>query len=322
MHRLVPDFELTPFRIALVYTVFGTVSLFVSDVLFVRYFSEPLLSRVQALKGGVEVVLTAGFIFVLVARRESQLQRTLRQLDRQREELTVLHRVLRHNLRNGLNVIQGYAEQIRSRDTPDRIDQECGTILETAEKILHYTEQANRIREITDRNGGVQTFDVIEILAEIAENVSGEQRERERERDVEVTTTFPDSGGVSVEANPMFRDALEELITNAIKHNDSDVPSVAIDVHAENGLAHMVEITIADNGPGIPESELEPLREGGESQLFHLSGVGLWFVKWTVRHSGGELRFEERDPRGTVVTVLVPKAPDGLSSVLSPLNAD
>lgn len=312
--RLIPTVELTPFRIALVYLVLGFLALFASDVLLVRYVSEPLVSQLQALKGGVEVLLTAVLIFALVGRREAQLQHTMSRLSQHREELEVLHRVLRHNLRNDLNVIQGHTQQICNRTSADPLDWSCETIFDTIEGMAHYTEQANRIKQITTRDGEVQTYNVTEILTPVIEKSSREYS------GVDVSATVPDDA--LVEANTMLGSALEELVTNAVKHNDSETPQVTIEVDEETDLSHMVEIRVADNGPGIPDSELKPLLEGTEDQLLHLSGMGLWFVEWTVRHSGGELVIENREPRGTIAIVRVPKAPEGLSSALSPLNAD
>lgn len=312
--RLLPPLELTPLRIASAYALFGTFGLFVSDVVFVWYFSDPLLSQIQALKGGAEVLLTAGFIFILVKRRESQLQRSMTQLDQQREKLDVLHRVLRHNLRNDLNVILGSIWQIREQDPSIRFERQCETIRNTVDKILHYTDQATRIKQLTDNNGRIRTCDATKMVAELEEASSREHS------DSDISVTLPERA--LVEVNPLFETALEELVTNAIEHNDSETPRVTIDVRTEDTPSHMVEIEVADNGPGIPEAELKPLREGKEEQIFHLTGLGLWFVKWTVRHSGGELIFEDRDPRGTAVIVRVPKAPEELSSSLSLLNAD
>ena len=72
----------------------------------------------------------------------------------------------------------------------------------------------------------------------------------------------------------------------------------------------MIEVRISDNGPGIPESELEPLRAGKEEPVVHLSGLGLWFVVWTVRHSGGDIDFETEEQAGTTVILRVPRAID------------
>jgi signal transduction histidine kinase len=58
---------------------------------------------------------------------------------------------------------------------------------------------------------------------------------------------------------------------------------------------------------------------GEEEDPHHLSGVGLWFVEWTIRHSGGEFTVEDTEHAGATVVIHVPKAPEMLSSSLSSL---
>ena len=48
-----------------------------------------------------------------------------------------------------------------------------------------------------------------------------------------------------------------------------------------------------------------------ETPLQHGSGLGFWLVHWIVTASGGELRFEENDPRGSVVTLCLERACNG-----------
>lgn len=306
--RVIPAVELTPFRIALAYTIFGAVALFISDVLLVWYLADPLLSQAQAVKGGVEVLLTAGFIFVLTTRRESQVQQTIHLLDQHREELVVLHRVLRHNLRNNLNVIQAHAEQIWDGKSPDDRSSSSKQLLAAVADLQECSEQADRIRKITESEGERQTQDASEIVRTVA------VEHAQADSDVAVSTNSPDRA--PVEANHMLKDAVAELVTNAIVHNDSESPMVTIEVSEEASQSHMVTITVADNGPGIPDPQIEPLEAGTEGQLLHLDGVGLWFVKWVVHHSRGELTFEQNNADGTVVTISVPKAPEELSASL------
>lgn len=312
--RLVPAVELTPIRIAIGYAVFGTVGLFVSDVVLVAYLSEPLLSQVQALKGGVEVLLTAGFIFLLTNRRESQLQQTIQRLNHKSEELNVLHRILRHNLRNNLNIIMAHTEEMCEGQPSDQTAQQCEKILSATDNLAHYTEQATRVRQITAGDGVTQTHDIVDVVEEVA------AKHEQDDADLTVSITAPDS--LLVEASNTLKPAVDELITNAIEHNDSETPTVNVEVSAESGQSHMGTIRVADNGPGIPDTQLRALENGTEDQLLHLDGIGLWFVKWTVRQSKGELEFAGNEPRGTVVTVKIPKAPEELSSPLSRLNVE
>ena len=73
---LVPD-RLTPAQITVVYVAFGLVLLYFSDALLPGLIADPsLLKRVQAVKGGVEILITGGLIYVLVDQMERQLQQS------------------------------------------------------------------------------------------------------------------------------------------------------------------------------------------------------------------------------------------------------
>ena len=50
------------------------------------------------------------------------------------------------------------------------------------------------------------------------------------------------------------------------------------------------------------------LQRGRETSLEHASGLGLWLVHWIVTESGGSVSFEEREPRGSVVELTLPRA--------------
>ncbi|WP_459987600.1 ATP-binding protein, partial [Natrinema sp. JCM 9743] len=68
-------------------------------------------------------------------------------------------------------------------------------------------------------------------------------------------------------------------------------------------------LTVADDGPGIPPEERELLEGDREiTQLRHASGLGLWLVNWVVTQAGGRLTFHDNEPRGTVVTLAIPRA--------------
>jgi signal transduction histidine kinase len=287
---------LTPLRIALVYAAVGLLGLVLSDVLFARVLSDPLLGRLQAVKGAVEVALTAGLIFVLTRRYRTQLERANARAERQREELQVLHRVLRHNLRNDLNVIIGYANTVCRRAGHPT---ECERVLETAERMVGYTDQAKRINAVTEQDDR-QQFDLARLLPGLLATHPSVTDS------VDVTTDLPATA--AVEANRMLPEALRELVANAVEHNDGDACSVSVDVSTDRGPVGTTEIRVADDGPGIPGAELVPLREHTEDELLHLSGMGLWFVYWTVDSSDGDLAFLRNEDGGTTVRVRVQSA--------------
>ena len=54
-----------------------------------------------------------------------------------------------------------------------------------------------------------------------------------------------------------------------------------------------------------PAVDREVLLEGEEAPLEHGNGIGLWLVNWIVTRSGGRIAFDENDPRGRRVTLVL-----------------
>ena len=292
-------FELSPLRITAIYLVFGITAHVFADVLLVRYVAEPLLGQLQAVQGTAVVLLTAGLVLLLTTNKEMQVDRTEERFRRQREELLVLHRVLRHNLRNDLNVIFGQsmtlADVLAGEDDRSR----CDVINRKAEKILHYTEQAERIRRVSEGGGTPIEIDLAEALPEIVEShplVTD---------DVEVRYFLPETAPVRV--NRMFPEAIEEVVGNAIENSGGQGATIDVSVDTRGSGFHLTEVRIDDNGPGIPPHVSEILAESEYDQLTHLQGMGIWFVYWVVVESEGELYIEESPMGGASIVMRLPR---------------
>jgi PAS domain S-box-containing protein len=222
---------------------------------------------------------------------------------RERErQLKTLDRVLRHNLRNELTLIKGHAEMIRSADGPTAAES-ADAIVTTAERLLESAEKGREISELLASPSPPESTDIVAVLTRIVAELRGEYPH------AEITAEFPASA--SVEAADRIEEALAELIENAIVHNDSPSPSVHVRVDAEReDDADTVTVSVVDDGPGIPEMERAVLTDVQleEDDLFHSSGLGLWFVYWTVQRSRGRLGVEENEPEGSRVVVELPSA--------------
>ncbi|MFB6104856.1 MAG: sensor histidine kinase [Halobacteriaceae archaeon] len=297
--RSATAFRLTAGRIAAIYAAFGFLALYVSDVLFARMFDDPFLGQVQLLKGGIEVVVTAGLIFALTRWSHDQLETAKDRVQTQRDELDLLHRVMRHNLRNDLNIIRGRANLAMDdleEEHPAR--SQCGSISAAADRMCRYTEHARHIRKVSETGSERQRIELGTVLNRVV------TFHPDLTDDVDLETTIP--AELVVTANPMLETAIEELITNAVEHNDATTPWVGVTAEATDSGS--VRVCIADNGPGIPEDERVALDVESEDSIRHSTGLGLWFADWTVTHSGGELWIEDRDEGGSVVCFEVPAA--------------
>lgn len=217
-----------------------------------------------------------------------------------RQQTQVLSRVVRHNLRTELNVIDGYANEILEVDDARTRAEYVHDIRERVEWLVEVSQKVNRA--IQEFNRGVYR-DAQPVCATTDRAAAGVA---EQFPQAEITTDLPSS---ELEVFGNLSLILEELVENAIEHNDQETPSVTISIGREvaGDPPPMIRVEVIDDGPGIPPVEREVLEEGEESPLFHGSGVGLWTVYWTVTYAGGDISIAERSPRGTRVVVILPR---------------
>lgn len=213
---------------------------------------------------------------------------------REREQrLNVLNRILRHNLRNDMNVIVGYAELIEERVTDDTLSRASSTIHAKGTHLVELSEKARWIDTgIGDGEPTPQPHDAVTIVEDVVSEVADDFPE------TAIRTTTPERA--SIYAVSGIRAALVNVVENACVHNDSDDPVVDVSLRRDGDQTQFV---VADNGPGIPSHEYDVLEAEAETALQHGSSIGLWVVHWLVRQSGGRTQFTENDPRGAVVTL-------------------
>ena len=216
--------------------------------------------------------------------------------ERRREQrLAVLNRVLRHNLRNDLNVVQGYLDI-----ATDRVDDaDLRGMLETATRktagVIELGEKARSIENaMGDGAGGTTPVAVRPFLDDICEDLTAGA-------DAEIRIEVPTERSVHTDPS-ILAVVLENLIENAVEHADTDAPVVAVRVGTAGSD---VAIEVEDNGPGVPDHELDVLDATEETALEHGSGLGLWIVKWGVASLGGTVEFDVSDA-GTVARVTLP----------------
>jgi signal transduction histidine kinase len=210
------------------------------------------------------------------------------------EQLDVLNRLVRHNLRNELNVVRGNAELLKETLAGTDGEKRLERIENTIDDIIERSDKVGRVSRSVD-SATQSEADLAEQLSEVVGDV--------RDEYPGAILTLDVSEGMMVQDTRPLAYAFEELLTNAIEHNHHDTPEVSVSATMVDD--DHVEVTVSDNGPGIVEQERAAIEQGKETQLSHGSGVGLWLVHWAVRNAGGTLGFEETDD-GTTVSARLP----------------
>ena len=257
------------------------------------------------------------------------------------QRLMVLNRILRHNLRNKVTIISGYAEQLENDLT--RLDfpaaQSTTDVRETIETLARSTDDLEgnlsilqqlleEIDQFPTEEAQINVKNILESSTDLS-SLSARARQFQQvistenvQESIEIKSlltnlkaeyqeTYPDA---EIELNSVditirghtdgIRVALGELIENAIKHNEKTPSHVNIEVTKAN--ADRVSIQVLDNGPGIPTMEREVLANGEETPLLHGSGLGLWTVHWIATRFGASIEITDNQPAGSIVTLLFP----------------
>jgi len=221
-----------------------------------------------------------------------------------KQRLEVLNRVLRHNLRNDMTVIQGYAEILDEDDDTGMAD----AILGTTTGLLELAEKARDIEQTL----GMETVTAVSVsLTELLDAIVTEYRTRYPTH----TITFDAPPDLTVSTDPAVVELIvENLVENALEHHPTTAPG---DTATDGGaMVHVgvetdddgVTILVRDDGDGIPANELRVIRDGEESPLEHGSGLGLWLAQWCTTRIGGNISFETTD--GTTVRIWLPSDED------------
>ena len=223
--------------------------------------------------------------------RTIAVQRDITERKRREQRLEVFNRILRHNLRNQLDVIQSHAEALATWTTGGHAER----IVAAADELAGIGRRARQVDRILSTDDMLTEIDVAETLSDTLETMEPTGS------DVAVTTELPKQARLWTDEETVTM-AVESALENALEHAASTV-TVAVDDEPEECV-----ITIADDGPGIPEEELMPIEAETETRLEHGRGLGLWQLRWCVDSLNGELSFETES--GTTVRITVPDRRD------------
>lgn len=275
----------------------------------------PLLDSwyVVAMGGSGGVALATGITHYYVS-----YEQRLRMADaesaraaRLQKQVSVLNRVLQHNIRNELTIIVGWLERIDA-DDPARAEEAVAVAREHLENLLDLSETSATIQSVLDSRGTT----TVDLAASATAAIDAVRAERPA---LSVTADLPASA--PVRAHPRVERAIVEALENVADHNDPatvdahvsvspvrshapDGPSADVGADATTGYA----IAVADDGDGIPDIEVDALDASEETALGHGEGLGLFFVKTIVDVSDGEFEVSTNDDGGTTVTMRFPPA--------------
>lgn len=318
-----PISDTTPFIILSIALL--TIIAVLLAVYFGYYFAKPILDISKAAAG----IPQGEYRHYLPLARSDELGELARSLDqmaatiqkdneaiiaardkaeeeKKRAELYV--DIMGHDINNLNQVAMGNLELIKNSDKlPDDLRPMADHALTAVEGSAEIIDNVYKIQKLSSEELHMERIDVNDLVNEAI-------REAYRPPDKKVEIYYSKSKGMLVEAAPLLKEAFSNIINNAIKYSG---PDMHIDIDQKEtvlGGKKYYEVSISDNGPGIPDELKRKLfrrfqrgNTGAQGK-----GMGLYITKMLVERFGGKVCVEDRVPgdykKGSKFVILLPAA--------------
>jgi len=210
------------------------------------------------------------------------------------QEITILNRIVRHDIRNEMNVLHGRGRLLEAH-LDDAAEADYRLVMESAQHVIEITDTVRELMESITA-GGSMTVEPVGLAAMLRSEVA-----KARSNFPEATITVDGCPDVSVRANEMLSSVFTNLLNNAVIHNPSPEPSVWVDATVDGDV---VKIAVADDGEGVPPDQREEIFGRGAKGLeSEGTGVGLYLVDTLVSEYGGDVWVEDADQGGAAFVV-------------------
>ena len=236
---------------------------------------------------------------VLIGVRSAANQRQRMELSRRADQLTVLNRIIRHEVLNAGNVIGGHASLLAAEKAPDE-----RSSLEAIERGVDHIEAG--VREIGFLTRAARNDHPVLSPIDLAAAV---EVALDRARAEHPAATFRTRGSlpdVEVWATGELASAVEHLLDNAALHDEEDGTTIEVEATVGDRTA---SIRVEDDGPGLPAEQRDILL-GGDLPEYDdpKSGFGLPIVRLLTEQFGGAISVDSGPGYGTVVEIELVRA--------------
>lgn len=216
-----------------------------------------------------------------------------------------------HELKTPLAAIRLLTDSILQTENIDRetTREFVADIGSEAERLTRITEDLLRLTRLdSDLLDAPETVEVAPVLEQVMRMMSL----LAQKKGTELTYRMEENCRVSATKGEVHQ-VIYNLTDNAVKYSGKN-GKVRVELRHED---HDVVLTVADNGPGIPEEDLPKVFERfyrvdkARSRAAGGTGLGLSIVQDTVKKRGGMVSAANRPNGGAVFTVRWPEAEGG-----------
>jgi signal transduction histidine kinase len=212
-----------------------------------------------------------------------------------------------HDLRTPLAEARARLEDLLRRpERPESMQDGIAASLADIDRLIGVFNALLRLAEIDSgsRRAGFETIDLVALIDD-AGDLYGPVAEARG-----LGFSCAAEAGLTAHGDRLLlTQAISNLLDNAVKYTP---PGGRISLQAARGPGGGIVMTVADTGPGIPEADVDRVRQrfyrGDASRHAAGSGLGLSLVNAVARLHGGDLRLEGNNPGLRASLALPPPA--------------
>jgi len=238
-----------------------------------------------------------------LGRLASMFNETLSRLEASFAELQRFTADASHELRSPLTALRAVGEvALRNGNDPAALRETIGSMLEEAQRLTDLVDALLTLARMdaTKPNAAREEVNIASLLDEVHDQFEVLANEKHQI----ITVTCP--GDVTTQADrTLLHLALVNLVHNATQHAPADSQ---ISISATRSV-NKVDISVKDNGPGIPREYHEKIFERffrvdkARSRTDGGAGLGLAIAKQAVERNGGRIILEDNSPGGSVFRI-------------------
>ncbi len=235
---------------------------------------------------------------------EVRLKSYAGELERSNAELQQFAYVASHDLQEPLRMVSSYTQLLAEKYgemLDDRAKKYINYAVDGAVRMQRLINDLLTYSRITTRGGEPSAMDAHAALGEAIMNLSASIRERN------AIVTSGELPEIHADSSQIIM-LLQNLIGNAIKYNDSDIPAAHVSC-VDKGDAW--QFSVLDNGIGIDEQFREKIfiifQRLHTREEYPGTGIGLAICKRIVERHGGRIWIESGKDRGTLFYFTLPK---------------
>jgi signal transduction histidine kinase len=174
-----------------------------------------------------------------------------------------------------------------------------------------YEEWAQYLRSMQAPTPTIDIVPLSPLLHEVV--IAAQARTQQISITLDQMAALPDVRGDRM----LLREALLNVVSNAAEACTQTNGDVAVRVRSLSGpgasAAPLIEIVVADSGPGIPRAHLGRLFVPGFTTKETGSGVGLAIAERVVSAHHGRITVDSEEGKGTTITITLPTDKHGLA---------